>query len=124
MHLKKKISSQIYPVDYCFIYSDETLTIKENYNLSDEIVEGINQCHAIITGIDKSFKRETVIIFFNKKKELKHGYISHECFHAANYTMQFIGWEFDPENDEPIAYLLTWLVDECYKFLNSQKIII
>lgn len=46
------------------------------------------------------------------------GIIAHESLHAVSYIFQDHVIKMDCENDEPIAYLLQWIVEECYKFLN------
>ena len=36
--------------------------------------------------------------------------IAHECFHSANFLLESIGVKNESVNDEPLAYLLTWMI--------------
>lgn len=41
------------------------------------------------------------------------GTLSHEAVHAANYMLAGANVKITNENDEALAYLVGWLVDEC-----------
>ena len=43
--------------------------------------------------------------------------IAHESLHAVSYIFNYHSILMDCKNDEPIAYLLEWIVGECHKFL-------
>ena len=43
--------------------------------------------------------------------------IAHECFHFVNELFSHKGIIPDTENDEPGAYLMGWIVEECFKCL-------
>jgi hypothetical protein len=46
--------------------------------------------------------------------------LTHECFHVAHYIAERLGFEFDRSHDEPVAYLLGWLVDALSRHLMVQ----
>lgn len=43
------------------------------------------------------------------------GTVAHEAAHIAHFVMQHIGAKLDPDNDEPLCYLQSWIVDEIEK---------
>lgn len=47
--------------------------------------------------------------------------ISHESFHISNFISKRIGINPDVNNDEPQAYLLSWIVEETIKFMTNEK---
>lgn len=49
------------------------------------------------------------------------GEIAHEALHATNAIMDRMGQEPDLDNDEFQAYLLTYIVDECYGNIKRYK---
>ena len=59
--------------------------------------------------------RNYIIAF---SEEANSSIIAHESLHAVSYIFQDHVMRMDCENDEPIAYLLEWIVSECHKFLN------
>lgn len=81
----------------------------------------LDNSHVVLTYQDPN---PLVVIFLNESKKLHPSDIAHEGLHAANSIMNYINYRFDPENDEPLAYLLSWIVEEIYKFLNQIKIVV
>lgn len=63
------------------------------------------------------------LIILNKKHlntpEYTLSTISHEAFHITNFIMKRVGIKPDVDNDEAQAYLLSYIVEEVYKFLNK-----
>lgn len=43
--------------------------------------------------------------------ESKLSELVHECVHAAIDILDSRGWKIDPQNDEPLTYLVQWLFD-------------
>lgn len=56
-----------------------------------------------------------LLIHYNEYFEF--GTIMHECYHGANNIWNCIGAKHDTDNDEPFAYLLSFLTEESRKFL-------
>ncbi len=50
---------------------------------------------------------------------ITHGVIAHEATHVANFIFEYIGVVPSFDNDEPLAYLTQWVVDEIYKVMNK-----
>ncbi len=47
--------------------------------------------------------------------------IAHESVHIKNKIFNHCHVELDINNDEPEAYLLDWIVEQCHKFLIIKK---
>lgn len=45
--------------------------------------------------------------------------VAHECFHAAQYIAHDLGFNFDQRHDEPVAYLMGWLMDYALEFMRE-----
>lgn len=43
------------------------------------------------------------------KNSISPNLITHECVHAAIHILDCVGVKLDPDNDEPLAYLVTYL---------------
>tara|TARA_B100000287_G_scaffold201972_1_gene190718 strand:+ start:825 stop:1214 length:390 start_codon:yes stop_codon:yes gene_type:complete len=62
---------------------------------------------------------KTHIIF--RRSDMRPGVVVHECFHALTRICKDLGIKYDPDNDEPMAYMLTWLVDEVYRTIAKDE---
>lgn len=62
-----------------------------------------------------------VLNFNHPYKKITHGVVSHESLHLTDFILNDRGVVADFENDEPITYLLNWVVDEVYKFARDTK---
>ena len=49
--------------------------------------------------------------------EVYDGLIAHECLHFVNRLFYNTGMQLDPINDESQCYIMGWIVDKCYGFL-------
>ena len=59
--------------------------------------------------------KHLVLIWY--ASEFEFGTIIHECYHAGNVIWKGIGAQHDLDNDEPFAYLLSFLAEESRKLL-------
>ena len=75
--------------------------------------------HTWCCNINKIESFVIVLNFDNSFRKIHNGSIAHEALHAANFIAKDRGIESDLENDEPIAYLTEWIVDEIYEFVNE-----
>ncbi len=46
-----------------------------------------------------------------ERKYIDAGRIAHEAIHAKNLIFKWVGIKNDPDNDEPEAYLVQWIVN-------------
>lgn len=49
------------------------------------------------------------------------GIIAHEALHLMNEIFSKVGYRVDQYNDEPQAYLLTWIVNRIHEFVNEHN---
>lgn len=102
-------------------YTFQIVITNDNDKL-DKILTGFDDVYATSCDWKHKGKRcfSIVLNFNNKKTKLTHGVIAHESVHIANYTFDSIGAKQDFNNDEPYAYLVGWVTDEVYKFMNKK----
>lgn len=50
-----------------------------------------------------------------------HSTLQHEIGHVCRSIMLNVGWEYDAENDEPLAYLEDWVSQEIHKRLHNDS---
>lgn len=55
----------------------------------------------------------------SSKRKLYHSTIAHEAIHAANLLLDARGVVITQNNDEPLTYLVDWIIDEVYKYLRK-----
>ena len=63
-------------------------------------------------------------MFFLKSYPNKYTFpknIVHECCHIKNMIMKDRGMQADLTNDESECYILSWLVEQCYKNLYTKR---
>jgi len=58
-----------------------------------------------------------MVLNFRDRSNMTHGAIAHEASHLASYIASSRGIVADFENDEPVAYLVSWIVDQIYYWL-------
>lgn len=61
-----------------------------------------------------------ILNFDHSWSKITHGVISHEAHHITSFIAETVGIRHDPTNDEPMAYLHNWVVDQVYKFVKEQ----
>ena len=60
-----------------------------------------------------------ILNFHNNYREIYHGVIAHEACHISSFLLDNRGVKADFNNDEPVAYLIEWLTDEIYSYVNK-----
>ena len=61
------------------------------------------------------------IVMCLQKDYINPGLVAHEAVHVASIVFRSRSIDFDPFNDEPIAYFIGWVVDEVYKKLDKES---
>ena len=56
-------------------------------------------------------------------RNMTHGTIAHEAYHAAGFIAIRRGITADFDNDEPLAYLADWITDKVYETFNHFKLL-
>lgn len=108
----KKIKVPIYDaVLYVHIISSERDrgNLQSKYNLTDTFAyDGFAFTHQNENG---SYSYH---IALSKKCS---NLIAHECYHFVMFLSRDYGLKLDFENDEPQAFLMGWVVEQCYKVM-------
>lgn len=108
----------LYPRTIDFVCSTSLKKFRKDYHFEEEIDDSI--AHFCTTNLKYQKNKDyRVVIFLSKNDKLTHGILAHEALHAANSILDDIGYKFNPDDDEPICYLLTWIIDEAYKFIKD-----
>lgn len=111
---KRTIPIPIYNGKLVIIITDNLQSIEEEYNLTS--TEG---CSAVaFATTNKSGGTIHVMAFKGVPTE---DVVAHESLHITNDILASCHAKLDPHNDEPQAYLLSWVVRQYYKFKNKSK---
>ncbi len=117
-HFVKKIYIPIYQKHLTIVLSEDVDKCnKLGYNGSDYIQSNwahvLTDCYPIVL----------VLNFWDKTDKITHGLIAHECTHVTDEIFKLIKQERE-YHSEPYCYLLQYIIDEVYKFMNDKKIIV
>ena len=104
----------LYPVGMVFSVDGEKLERYFNSEFDDEATSG-GYCK--VAFVDDIF---TVGIFLKADNHsVVLSSLAHECFHAAVRVCGYLGIKIDVNNDEPAAYIITylfnWIIDALHK---------
>ena len=81
-----------------------------------------NNIYALAKACEWKKKRGYIVALnFKDTDKITHGDIAHEAIHITNFIAQDVGFIPDFNNDEPIAYLTKWFVDNIYSFMKKHK---
>lgn len=53
------------------------------------------------------------LLRFESKESMTSWIIAHECIHAATGIFSYIGADVNVDNEEPFAYLVSWIIKCC-----------
>lgn len=106
----KKLKIPIYSGNVHIIKAKSLQEVSEKYNLED-----LTGFDAVAFRLDDKKGITTYYLAFENPKPY---IIAHECLHFVNYLFQDLRIVPDVYNDEPQCYLLGWIFEKCYKFLN------
>jgi hypothetical protein len=103
MIIKKRIKIPLYFQNLYIIQTDDFETIHREYKLKGSVD------FAGVTILDDD---EIVVVF---RTDVTPSIIAHEALHVCSYVFQGIDAEYDRDNDETLAYLLGWVVEQIHK---------
>lgn len=113
----KKLKCEIYPVIITFFLglsdSDIHKYLEENTEYSDTVIKLLDLTTPAYTL--SLVNRGEIFVNINEDYLDNHGYIAHECFHATEYTMEYVGIKHAEESSECFAYFLSYLVNTLYE---------
>lgn len=110
---KRKVKIPLYHGELTILQVKNMKDISKMYNL--DTLHGFDAC--MFRNPDKNGYSKYVLAFENKTT---HNIIAHECMHFVNNVFEDRGISPDVENDEPQAYLLGWVVEQCYKIVKTK----
>lgn len=114
----KTVQVPLYVGKFVLILSNDLDSVKKSIpQMSDETtLFG----HAAF-GTHKGSTAYFMVLNFDDSDKITHGTIAHEAHHIVSYIFSHHGIEYDISNDEPAAYLLSWVVNTVYKFLHEKN---
>ncbi len=113
--MKKVLKIPIYDCKLTiFIVDDDFKELKEKYSLQS--VRNTNAMAIRFDDLDYG-------IAFKSKLLNNHGIIAHEGLHVSNGIFSDIGAVASYDDDEPLAYLHKYIINQCYKVILAMKTI-
>lgn len=110
---RKKINIPIYPGRFQIILTTDPDILEEGNS-------GLEKTSTDDDGI------LLITVYYNLEAQLfSNGVISHECLHATIDLFNFIHLQISTDEDnynEAYTYMLSWFVNEVYKFIKEKKL--
>ena len=123
MFLRKSIKVPLYVGYFDIVVTDSVSEYKKVYadsHLIDEVYG-----HSIETRTHKSDSIVwAMVLNFRADVPIYHGVIAHEALHITAFILDHVGQDFDHDNHECFTYLIQWITDEVYKFVNHNKLVV
>jgi len=95
------------------IKTDDLEKVSEKYKLRS--LHGIDAC------VFRNYRKNGSAVYFMAfEKNINPGIIAHESLHLVGLIYEDIHAILEIENDEPQCYLIEWIVNQCYNFLNNK----
>jgi hypothetical protein len=122
---KKYFIKKITPIP---LYNGHLLIIFSN-NINkitkyvDDLDEDENFAHTFEIFYE-GFNCPLIVLNFKHLQKITHGDIHHEILHATNIIAKNRGFVADFDNDEPVAYICTWVANEVYDLIKENNILI
>jgi hypothetical protein len=117
----KELEVPLYGTQFIIVLSNDSKEVSKKLPQMED--EGLF-AHAIHTNW-KGLRGFVMILNFDwKYAKITNGTISHEALHIANMISDAMGVQPDFNNDEPLAYLTEWIVNEVYRFINDNKMVV
>ncbi len=108
-----------YHVELWILISDDPENDVSRINVSNPGINVIWPKNAAACTTAEIWKGVLCTVF--DKKQLSVDIVAHEAVHILNMIYTYSGVDHDPENDEPQAYLMGWIVGEIYRVSKLKK---
>lgn len=59
-------------------------------------------------------------VVLNTEGKITNGVVAHEALHVVAYLFHYKGIDYDPDNDEPYAHMLEWVVEKIHEVLDKK----
>ncbi len=106
LHFKRKIRVEIYDTTVYVSFTDDLIGVSNKILLKTKFPLLENECHGIFLTCPQYYQ----LVF--QLENLSVNTIAHECVHAAMQILSEVNIPITTENDEPLAYLLGYLVEK------------
>lgn len=120
MYIKDIKKVPIYGGYFITIITDDVEKLNKDIKSSSSIDDvGAHTIFGAYKGI------QAFILIFNPNHPhmgISNGVIAHEALHAVNFLAENRGFIPDFSNDEPLTYLIQWMVDNVNAVFNKHKI--
>ena len=111
----KKWRCDIYGVDFVFFFGVPHKQFKKwiDSNVGKGFLETELGSSVDYSGLTIKNRHNKSIIIWTDKKD--YSVLAHECLHACMTIFKWVGIEPDVDNDEPLAYLLSAIMENSSK---------
>jgi hypothetical protein len=118
--ISKTIPIPIYGATFSIVFTNDKEKLYKYLNKEFEI----NDIYGTTYWSYKNKKQNIVVVynFWNDTTDITHGVISHECLHACYMLSESRNLNISYDNDENVAYMLQWFVNQVYNFIKENKI--
>jgi hypothetical protein len=110
---KKKLKVPLYGARMELISCKNGIEVEDSYKLESGLLATMD---AGVVTIDDHETNMTTFLLFIEEKAVSPGLIAHEAYRLASKIFQHINAKSEYDNQEPLAYLIEWIVGECHKF--------
>lgn len=119
MYLEKSVKIPIYRGYLVLVLSDNIDNVKDKiYDFDSHEV----YAHSILSNYKGMEGYYMILNPSDIKAKSIHGLIAHEAVHIANMLAESRGFIADLSNDEPIAYLVEWIVNNVIEMIKKLNI--
>jgi hypothetical protein len=108
--LKPKFRVPIYLCDITVVYVKDMYSVRDKYNLTKDECESYS---AFVNGETQSY----TLVTMTTRGDI----LAHELIHVISLLYKDYGIDYDKNNDEPTAYLMSFLFKSVMKRLKQQK---
>lgn len=85
----------------------------------DVVKDGIMYAHSLLL-VGEGYERYCILLNYDcKHRKMYSGTVAHEALHICNMIADNRGIKHDTKNDEPMAYLLEYIVTDLNRFADK-----
>lgn len=117
--IEKSTDIPLYQGKLVLLLASEAKEVQERINDFKPLESGkvYASAHPFSFNEDNLAAYAIILNMKDRENKITHGTIAHEAMHIVSMVLEDRGVIADFNNDEPAAYLLTWVVDKIYSWL-------
>lgn len=117
----KDIDIPIYKGIFVIVFCNDLELLKKTIpSLKDDFDDGKLYAHTIFTDYKGSESFVCIFNFDHEITDISPGVIAHEALHIVHRLAEERGIQVNTYNDEPITYLLEWVTNTIYEFMEEK----